>query len=89
MEHDTHDGFPPDSHGYDFNQIATWVKHDDLNDYSSEHAKAIQEKEESHAKAIKEKEDLHAKAMQETGESHANAIKEKEEMYSKTRCYCY
>jgi len=44
MEHDTHDGFPPDSHGYDFNQIATWVKHDDLNKYSGEHAKAIQDK---------------------------------------------
>ena len=26
MEHDTHDGFPPDSHGYDFNQMQTWMK---------------------------------------------------------------
>ena len=28
MDHEEHDGFPPDSHGYDFNQIATWVKND-------------------------------------------------------------
>lgn len=28
MPHDTHDGFPPDSMGYDFNQMATWIKHD-------------------------------------------------------------
>ena len=28
MIHEEHDGFPPDSHGYDFNQIATWVKND-------------------------------------------------------------
>jgi len=27
---DRHDGFPPDAHGYDFNQMATWIKHDDV-----------------------------------------------------------
>ena len=26
MDHESHDGFPPDSHGYDFNQMATWIK---------------------------------------------------------------
>ena len=30
MDHEKHDGFPPDSHGYDFNQMATWIKHDDV-----------------------------------------------------------
>mgnify|MGYP004090540807 FL=1 len=42
MEHDTHDGYPPDSHGYDFNQIATWVKNDNIKD--KDIAKVIQEK---------------------------------------------
>ena len=31
-DHAEHDGFPPDSHGYDFNQIATWVKNDNIKD---------------------------------------------------------
>ena len=26
LRHDEHDGYPPDSYGYDFNQIATWIK---------------------------------------------------------------
>ena len=42
MIHEEHDGFPPDSHGYDFNQIATWVKNDQNVDM--EYADLIQEK---------------------------------------------
>ena len=42
MIHEEHDGFPPDSHGYDFNQIATWVKSDQNVDM--EYADLIQEK---------------------------------------------
>jgi hypothetical protein len=26
LKHMEHDGYPPDSYGYDFNQVATWIK---------------------------------------------------------------
>ena len=32
MDHDTHDGFPPDSHGYDMNQMATWITDNQIKD---------------------------------------------------------
>jgi len=31
MNHDTHDGFPPDSMGYDFNQMQRWMQHERIN----------------------------------------------------------
>ena len=41
LRHDEHDGYPPDSYGYDFNQIATWIKSGTL---SSDIGKPLAEK---------------------------------------------
>ena len=41
MDHMEHDGFPPDSYGYDFNQIKKWYEHKMID---HEHAKPLIDK---------------------------------------------